>query len=124
MPIQVPKHESREQHVTSGDRLIVMGDFNAHLGTLTGDQVCPRRRQPVLDLLARCSLDLLNQDLSGDPSRWTYEAHYRGRSVVDLVMTRRLPTTIWYTSGARGGNGPAGIACVVDDPGLTRPYSS
>ncbi|XXQ35006.1 Reverse transcriptase domain-containing protein [Plasmodiophora brassicae] len=106
-----------EQHAASADRLIVIGDFNAHLGSLTGDQACPRR-QPVLDFLARCSLDLLNQDLSGDPSRWTYEAYNRGRSVVDLVMTRGVRVARGSRASSRAGAAARTIKVI---PPLYRP---
>eukprot|EP00474_Spongospora_subterranea_P012064 CRZ12522.1 hypothetical protein [Spongospora subterranea] len=96
--------------------LAVLGDFNAHLGPITGDRISDARSSAVLDFANDTNLRLLNSSRSRSDDRWTW-IHRDTRSAVDLALVRGTvhaaiavappptPTGHDHNSGARS---PAG----------------
>lgn len=65
--------------------IVVLGDFNARLGNITGDSLTNPRRSATTDFVCASSLTLLSGQLNHANSRWTWKSPL-GRSVVDLAM--------------------------------------
>src|SRR5690348_13134372 len=70
--------------------VVVVGDFNAHLGPVTGDNATDRRSPALTDFANDLGALLLNARLADSEDRWTW-IHGRTRSVVDLALTVGSP---------------------------------
>lgn len=69
---------------------IVVGDFNARLGNITGDHANNCRKEATLSFVSAGELFLLNIKIRSNPMRWTWIAE-RGRSIPDLALAHDSP---------------------------------
>ena len=66
------------------DDLIIVGDFNSRMGSITGDTKKNTRGIKLIKFLNQSSLELRLPEIG----RWT-TYNYRGRGITDLVLTKR-----------------------------------
>jgi hypothetical protein len=70
--------------------VVIVGDFNAHLGPVTGDNATDKRSPVFSDFANDLGAAFLNARLADSADRWTW-IHGRTRSVVDLALTLGSP---------------------------------
>ena len=64
---------------------VVVGDFNARLGAITGDHAQNDRKAAITGFARSSKLTLLNASIASRDDRWTWDTA-QGRSVVDLAL--------------------------------------
>jgi len=70
--------------------VVVVGDFNAHIGPITGDNATDKRSPIFLDFSNDLGSIFLNARLAESEERWTW-IQGQTRSVVDLALTLGSP---------------------------------